>query len=83
MLTFTLKYLSRPTNRGLIYKSISPSHRGSHVTGDVCLAPDSDQICDGVEDCVGGADEALGLCGGGGTDESNVNHRYKWPTNCE
>ena len=58
------------TNRGLIYKSISPSHRGSHVTGDVCLAADSEKICDGVEDCVGGADEVLEVCGGGAGDNS-------------
>lgn len=47
-----------------IYKSISSSHRGSHVRARVCLAKDSPQICDGVPDCIQGQDESQDVCGG-------------------
>ncbi len=49
-------------NKNLLYKSVSHSHRGSHVVGDVCLGVDSSKICDGVPDCVGGEDEDFSVC---------------------
>ncbi len=50
-------------DRSWIFRSVSRSHRGSHVTGEVCLSQDSPKICDGVEDCVGGKDESPETCG--------------------
>eukprot|EP00095_Tigriopus_kingsejongensis_P001796 snap_masked-scaffold829_size91079-processed-gene-0.5 protein:Tk01796 transcript:snap_masked-scaffold829_size91079-processed-gene-0.5-mRNA-1 annotation:"hypothetical protein DAPPUDRAFT_308023" len=47
----------------LIYKSISPSHRGSHIRSVVCLPRSSPKICDGSADCIHGEDEDPSLCG--------------------
>ena len=37
-------------------------YRSRHLQADVCLAPDSPRLCDGVEDCVGGEDETEEIC---------------------
>ncbi len=35
--------------RALIFRSVSRSHSGSHVSGAVCLARGDDRVCDGNE----------------------------------
>jgi serine/threonine protein kinase len=58
-----LKHNSSNVEKNFLYKSIGTSHRGSHVVGDVCLGVDSPKMCDGVPDCVNGADEGADVCG--------------------
>ena len=54
---------SSPFERARIFRSISPSHRGSHVSGSVCLGRGDPRLCDGRRDCVGGKDEMEEVCG--------------------
>ena len=47
---------------GAVYRSVGTTFRSSHIVGNICIDINSDKVCDGVEDCVGGEDEQVDLC---------------------
>jgi len=47
---------------GDVYRSTGTTFRSSHIVGLVCLAENSERVCDGIEDCVNGEDEDSSIC---------------------